>query len=63
MLAFLEGMDSPDELLTFTAWKAHRLIGNRKGAWSLSVTANQRLTFGIDVVEREIRDVNMEDYH
>jgi proteic killer suppression protein len=63
MLAFLEGMDSPEELLALSAWKAHRLTGNRKGAWSLSVTANQRLTFWIDAVEREIRDVNLEDYH
>jgi proteic killer suppression protein len=39
------------------------LTGDRKGAWSLSVTANLRLTFHIDAVESEIRDVNLEDYH
>jgi toxin HigB-1 len=50
-------------LRTLRSWKAHTLTGNRKGAWSLSVTANRRLTFGIDVAEHEICDVNLENYH
>jgi proteic killer suppression protein len=29
----------------------------------LSVTRNWRLTFRIDAAEREIFDVNLEDYH
>ena len=45
------------------AWKAHMLTGGRKGTWSLSVTRNRRLTFRIDTVEREVCDVNLEDYH
>jgi proteic killer suppression protein len=45
------------------SWKAHTLTGDRKGTWSLSVTANWRLTFRIDTTEREIYDVNLEDYH
>jgi proteic killer suppression protein len=44
-------------------WKAHVLTGDRKGTWSLSVTANWRLTFRIDVAEDEICDVDFEDYH
>jgi proteic killer suppression protein len=63
MLAFLDGMDDADELRGLPAWKAHRLTGDRKGTWSLSVTDNLRLTFRIDASEREIRDVNLEDYH
>ena len=63
MLAFMDGMDDPQELHALPAWKAHRLTGDRKGAWSLSVTANRRLTFRIDLVKREIREVNLEDYH
>jgi antitoxin HigA-1 len=39
------------------------LTGDRKGTSSLSVTANRRLTFRIDTAEREIHDVNLEDYH
>jgi proteic killer suppression protein len=38
------------------------LTGDRRGVWSLSVTGNRRLTFRIDT-EREIRDLNLEDYH
>ena len=35
--------------------------GDRKGTWSLSVTRNWRLTFGIG--DDEIIDLNLEDYH
>jgi len=45
-----------------TVWKVHTLTGDRKGTWSLSVTRNRRLTFTIDG-QREICDLNLEDYH
>jgi proteic killer suppression protein len=63
MLAFLESMADAEELRTLTVWKVHTLTGDRKGIWSLSVTRNRRLTFRIDPVEREICDMNLEDYH
>jgi proteic killer suppression protein len=63
MLLFLDEMEEPEELLALPMWKAHLLTGNRKGTWSLSVTANRRLTFGLDKTGREILDVNLEDYH
>jgi toxin HigB-1 len=63
MFAFLDDMEDPEELRTLPSWKAHTLTGDRKGTWSLSVTANRRLTFRIDIAEREICDVNLEDYH
>jgi proteic killer suppression protein len=63
MLAFLDGMGSPEELRGLPTWKAHMLTGDRKGTWSLSVTGNLRLTFRIDAAEREIRELNLEDYH
>jgi proteic killer suppression protein len=63
MLAFLEDMEDPEELRVLPSWKAHTLMGDRKGTWSLSVTANRRLTFRIDITEREIFDLNLEDYH
>ena len=62
MLAFLQDMQSPNELRTIPVWKAHQLTGNRKGVWSLRVTRNWRLTFWIDD-ENEINDLNLEDYH
>jgi toxin HigB-1 len=63
MLAFLDDMADPEELRMLPSWKVHTLTGDRKGTWSLSVTANRRLTFRIDALEREIYDVNLEDYH
>jgi toxin HigB-1 len=63
MLAFLDDMEDPEELRSLTAWKAHTLTGNRKGMWSLSVTRNRRLTFRVDPADRELYDLNLEDYH
>jgi toxin HigB-1 len=63
MLAFLDDMEDPEELRALPSWKVHILTGDRKGTWSLSVTANRRLTFRIDTGEREIYDANLEDYH
>jgi len=63
MFAFLDDMQDPEELRSLPAWKAHQVAGDRKGTWSLSVTGNRRLTFRIDAMEREICDVDLEDYH
>jgi len=63
MLAFLDNMQNPEELRSLPAWKVHTLTGDRRGTWSLSVTRNRRLTFSIDIGEREICEVNLEDYH
>ena len=63
ILTFLDEMQDTLELQTLPGWKAHMLTGDRKGTWSLSVTKNKRLTFSIDSTEREIYEVNLEDYH
>ena len=63
MLTYLDEMESADELPVLPMWKAHRLSGNRRSVWSLSVTANRRLTFRIDEPMKEICDLNLEDYH
>jgi toxin HigB-1 len=63
MLAYLDDMQDAQELRAPTACKAHTLTGDRELDWSLSVTRNRRLTFRIDTVEREIYNVNLEDYH
>jgi len=63
MLLFLDEMEDTKELLALPTWKAHTLTGDRRGTWSLSVTANRRLTFHLDKTGREILDVNLEDYH
>jgi proteic killer suppression protein len=63
MISFLQDMEREDELQSVPSWKAHRLAGARKGAWSLFVTKNWRLTFQIDRDEIEIFDLDYEDYH
>jgi len=63
MLAFLDDMEEAEELRALPSWKVHVLTGDLRGTWSLSVTANKRLTFCINTDEREIYDVNLEDYH
>ncbi|MFZ0417467.1 MAG: type II toxin-antitoxin system RelE/ParE family toxin [Candidatus Sulfotelmatobacter sp.] len=63
MLAFLDDMEGPEELRTLPTWKVHTLTGDRKGTWSLSITANRCLTFRIDTSVSELCDVNLEDYH
>ncbi|MFQ5717718.1 MAG: type II toxin-antitoxin system RelE/ParE family toxin, partial [Nitrospinales bacterium] len=45
ILAFLQDMESIEELQALPAWKAHQLAGNRKGTWSLFVSPNWRITF------------------
>jgi proteic killer suppression protein len=63
IVSFLQDMEREDELRTVPSWKAHLLIGDRKGTWSLLVTKNWRITFGIDQDEIEIVDLDYEDYH
>ena len=63
ILTFLQDMERKEELRAVPGWKAHRLAGDRKGVWSLSVTKNWRLTFRIDRAGGEIIDLNYEDYH
>lgn len=62
-LSFMQDMEDEGELRDLGLWKAHQLTGDRKGVWSLFVTANYRLTFRVDADEREIYDVDLEDYH
>ena len=63
MFAFLDEMEDPEELRALPSWKFHTLTGDRNGTWSLSVSANRRLTFRIDLVEREIYVLDLEEYH
>lgn len=63
IVTFLQDMEREDELWTVPSWKAHQLTGDRKGGWSLFVTKNWRMTFGIDREEIEIVDLDYEDYH
>jgi proteic killer suppression protein len=63
IVSFLQEMQDVQELRDVPSWKAHQLIGDRKGIWSLSVTRSWRMTFRIDRAEGEIVDLDYEDYH
>jgi proteic killer suppression protein len=63
IVTFLQEMENPKELQDISSWKVHQLTGDRKGTWSLTVTRNRRMTFRIDRREKEIMDLDYEDYH
>jgi proteic killer suppression protein len=63
VVSFLQEMDDPEELRQFPAWRLHRLTGNRRDTWSLTITGNWRLTFRIDDANSEIVALDFEDYH
>lgn len=63
IVSFLQDMEREEESRSVPVWRAHRLTGDRKGAWSMVVTANWRLTFRIDLEEMEIINLDYEDYH
>jgi toxin HigB-1 len=63
IVTFLQEMEDPGELRDVPGWRVHRLTGDRRGTWSLTVTRNWRLTFRIDRTAKEIFDLNYEDYH
>lgn len=50
-----------DDLPVFPGWRLHRLEGERKGQWSLSVSGNWRITFVLE--DDTIQELNLEDYH
>jgi toxin HigB-1 len=63
IVTFLQEMEDPGELRDVPGWRVHRLAGDRRGTWSLTVTRNWRLTFKIDRTAKEIFDLDYEDYH
>jgi proteic killer suppression protein len=63
IVTFLQEMDDVEEIRAIPSWKAHQLSGDRKGTCSLTITRNWRITFKIDHAEKEIVDLNYEDYH
>jgi proteic killer suppression protein len=49
------------EDMNIPGFKFHRLTGDRKGTYSVSVTGNWRITFRFD--GENAVDVDLEDYH
>jgi proteic killer suppression protein len=63
IVSFLQDMRDVDELETIPTWRAHKLTGDRRGLWSLSVSRNWRITFAVDEKDSDIVDLDFEDYH
>ena len=62
MLAYLDTIVVTDELLVPPNFGAHLLTGDLAGTWSLVVTRNWRMTFGVNE-QNAIIDLDLEDYH
>jgi proteic killer suppression protein len=60
ILAALEFADDISQLNT-PGWKVHPLKGSRSGVYSITVTANWRITFRLE--GNRVTDINYEDYH
>lgn len=61
MLAALHATEALDELTTVPGWRLHRLKGDLRDFWSLSVSGNWRLTFRFSNGVAD--DVDLIDYH
>jgi len=62
MLAFIDAAESFEELSVPPNFGLHELTGDRKGSWSMTVTRNWRMTFGLND-EGALIDMDLEDYH
>lgn len=59
----LDRLDASTQVtdMNIPGWRFHELKGDRKGAWSVTVSGNWRLTFRF--TGGNALDVNLEDYH
>ena len=62
MLAFIDAAESFEELSVPPNFGLHELTGDRKGSWSMTVTRNWRMTFGLND-DGALIDMDLEDYH
>jgi proteic killer suppression protein len=60
ILAQLHAAVSPDDM-ALPGLRLHRLKGDRKGTWSVTVSGNWRITFSFE--GKDAVDVDYEDYH
>jgi proteic killer suppression protein len=60
ILSSLEAATSPVEM-ALPMFRFHRLTGDRRGTYSVTVNANWRITFRFQ--DGAAYDVNLEDYH
>jgi toxin HigB-1 len=63
LLFALETAADLDQVGRFPGWRLHRLKGDLKGFWSLTVTGNWRLIFRYDEATNTASDIDLIDYH
>jgi toxin HigB-1 len=61
IIAALVVADTMSDVSGPPGWRIHLLKGNKAGTWSISVSGNWRITFGVE--NDEVTDLNLEDYH
>ena len=62
MLAFIDAAEDLKELTVPPNFGLHELAGDRSGSWSMTVTRNWRMTFGVND-DGALIDMDLEDYH
>ena len=60
VLAHLDSATRPADL-DLPGYRLHRLKGNLKGYWSVTISANWRIVFRVD--DGDVYDVDLVDYH
>jgi proteic killer suppression protein len=63
LLFALETADHMDQLALFPGWRLHRLKGDLRGFWSLTVSGNWRVMFRYEVVTNTACEIDLIDYH
>ena len=63
LLFALETADRMDQLDLFPGWRLHRLKGDLRGFWSLTVCGNWRVIFRYQVVSNTASEIDLIDYH
>jgi proteic killer suppression protein len=61
MLAAINRTSEPTKLDAMPGWRLHRLTGDLRDFWSLSVTGNWRLIFRFE--DGDAFDLDLVDYH
>jgi toxin HigB-1 len=61
ILAAIDTAAQPADIALFPGWRLHRLKGELKGFWSVTVTRNRRLIFRFE--DGDAFDVDLVDYH
>jgi proteic killer suppression protein len=61
MLTLLDEAQEPEDMGVYPGWRLHRLKGDMKGFWSLTVTGNWRMVFRME--SGNVHDVDLIDYH